>query len=103
MFVWTQRGLTSKRAEVKPANVLYESTEGSVVKLADFVALIEEITGRKSNLESAPKIDADVERTFADISKARKLLDYSPQTSVKEGIENFWAWYKTSVLEKSEV
>ena len=36
LFVWTQRGLTSKRAEVKPENVLYESTAGSVVKLADF-------------------------------------------------------------------
>ena len=76
---------------------------GEMVKLADFVTLIEEITGKESNLESAPKIDADVERTFADISKAENLLDYSPQTSVKEGIEHFWEWYKTTVLERSGV
>ena len=38
----------------------------------------------------------DVERTFADISKAKELIGYNPKTSFKKGIENFVKWYKTN-------
>ena len=38
----------------------------------------------------------DVERTFADISKAKKLIGYNPKTSFKEGIESFIDWYKAN-------
>ena len=71
---------------------------GEMVKLADFVGYIEELTGKKTNLEPAPKVDADIDRSFADISKARRLLGYDPQVSVKEGIERFYEWYSSKVL-----
>ena len=74
---------------------------GEMVKLADFVALIEEFAGKKSHLVSAPKIRADIDRSFASIEKAQRLLDYKPTVSVDEGIENFWNWYKEAVLETS--
>ena len=38
----------------------------------------------------------DVDRTYADISKAKKLLGYEPKTSFKKGIENFANWYKNN-------
>lgn len=75
---------------------------GEMVKLADFVQMLEELTGRKSTLVSAPKIRADIDRSFADIGKARQLLDYDPQVSVKEGISRFWDWYKANVLDPAE-
>jgi UDP-glucuronate 4-epimerase len=33
-------------------------------------------------------------RTYADISKAQRLLDYSPKVSVQEGVRAFWDWYQ---------
>ena len=36
----------------------------------------------------------DVQRTFADISKAKELIGYDPKTSFEKGIENFVEWYK---------
>ena len=39
----------------------------------------------------------DVDRTFADISKAKKLIGYNPKTSFKEGIERFIKWYKENI------
>ena len=36
----------------------------------------------------------DVAKTYGDISKANRLLDYKPRTSVKEGIFNFVKWYR---------
>jgi len=72
---------------------------GEPVLLADFVCFIEELAGRKANLIPRPMLDADMGYTYADISKARRLLDYDPQTSVQEGVTRFWHWYRQAVLE----
>lgn len=36
----------------------------------------------------------DVEKTYADITKAKTLLEYNPQITFKEGIKKFVEWYK---------
>jgi len=67
---------------------------GEPVLLADFVEIMEELSGRKANLVPAPRLAADFVRNEADISKARRLLDYDPQVSVVEGVRRFWEWYR---------
>ena len=71
---------------------------GEPVLLADFVTLIEGFAGRKANLEPAPMPDTDIAYTYADISKARRLLNYEPRVSVQEGVACFWQWYERAVL-----
>ena len=73
---------------------------GEPVLLADFVARIEALSGRPSRLSPTPMLDADIRYTNADIGKARRLLDYDPQVSVQEGVERFWAWYRSAVLDE---
>ena len=68
---------------------------GEPTLLKDFVALIETLAGRKINSVAKPKLAADFVRNEADISKARRLLDYNPQISVAEGVRRFWEWYVT--------
>ena len=36
----------------------------------------------------------DVYVTYADISKARRLLGFNPTVSVQEGVKRFWQWYQ---------
>lgn len=36
----------------------------------------------------------DVNRTYADISKAKNLIDYEPKTEFEVGVRNFIEWYK---------
>ncbi len=67
---------------------------GEPVRLGDFVAMLESLAGKKARLRPAPKLAADVVRTYADIGKARRLLDYNPQISVAEGVTRFWDWYR---------
>jgi UDP-glucuronate 4-epimerase len=67
---------------------------GEPVRLGDFVGHMESLAGKKARLRPAPKLAADVIRTYADISKARALLDYNPQVSVEEGVTRFWEWYQ---------
>jgi UDP-glucuronate 4-epimerase len=71
---------------------------GQPVRLADFVTRLEHLAGRKPRLAPAPMTDADVSATCADITKARRLLDYSPQVSVEAGVEKFFRWYVENVL-----
>lgn len=73
---------------------------GEPVLLSDFVRLIEKLAGREANLTPAPIPDSDIPFTYADISKARRLLDYNPKISVEEGVRRFWEWYEAAVLRR---
>jgi UDP-glucuronate 4-epimerase len=74
---------------------------GEPVLLADFVAALEGLAGRKPRLVSAPMIDADVSATCADIDKARRLLDYAPEVSVQAGVKHFFEWYVENARPKT--
>ena len=74
---------------------------GEPVLLADFVHLIEQRAGRPARLVPAPMPDTDMAYTYADISKARRLLGYDPHISVAEGVTRFWDWYCRAVLRRA--
>jgi UDP-glucuronate 4-epimerase len=64
------------------------------LRLSAVIALIEELTGQKAVQEFRPGHPADVPATWADISKARRLLGWEPQTSFRQGMGNLVAWYE---------
>ena len=47
-------------------------------------------------LEYAERYDADAEHTHADVSKARELIDYNPEYTIREGVRKFVDWYKAN-------
>lgn len=71
------------------------------VLLADFVGMMEELSGHKANVVATPRLPADVTSNEADISKARRLLDYDPRVPVAEGVRRFWEWYRRYDLHES--
>ncbi len=77
---------------------IFNIGRGEPILLNNFVNLLEELAGGKANTVNKPKLAADVTKTYADISKARKLLGYNPQVSVEEGVTAFWEWFKVSEL-----
>jgi len=64
-------------------------------KLSELVAIVERITGRSVTLDRQPDQPGDVPITFADVSRAKALLDYAPTTSVETGVARYWEWFKT--------
>jgi len=72
---------------------------GEPTLLADFVRLIEEQAGRPASLIDTPMLPADIEYTYADITKARDLLGYDPKIRVADGVREFFDWYRHAVLE----
>lgn len=66
------------------------------VKLSELVQLLEAATGKKAILDLKPPQPGDVPITWADISKAARLLHYRPTTPIEEGLERFVRWYRAT-------
>jgi nucleoside-diphosphate-sugar epimerase len=64
------------------------------IQLIDLVHTLEEIIGKPANIQWMEMQEGDVDRTFADIQKAERLLHYAPNTSLREGLTRFVAWLK---------
>ncbi len=73
---------------------------GQPVLLREFIEAIEQLAGRKANLAPAARVESDAFATGADIAKARRLLDYAPSVSVREGVERLYSWYVGRVAGK---
>lgn len=69
--------------------------ESRTTTLAKLVDLIARAVGKPAHLHRMPMQPGDVNRTFADVSKARRLLGYRPTTTVEEGIPRFVDWLKS--------
>lgn len=67
---------------------------GSPVNLMDFIHHLEEIIGKEAIINNLPMQPGDVHTTYADTSVLEKLIDFKPETSIKEGLRNFYTWYK---------
>ncbi|MBB4658862.1 NAD-dependent epimerase/dehydratase family protein [Parvularcula dongshanensis] len=61
--------------------------------LGEMVRLLEQALGRKAQIELAPMQPGDVERTWADITRARTELGYDPVTPLDEGLARFADWF----------
>jgi len=61
--------------------------------LKKIIELLEDITQKKAHLEFLPEIKADIRATWADIEKARKILQWEPQVSLVKGLELTCKWY----------
>ncbi len=64
------------------------------VVMRDFVTIIEDLLCRQAEIVSPPLPATEPPLTYADISKARRLLGYNPTTSVEEGMRHFIDWYQ---------
>lgn len=65
----------------------------SPVTLKEMINTIAKVLNVKPKIEQFPMQPGDVDRTFADISKAKKLIKYEPKTSFEDGIKKFIQWY----------
>ena len=73
--------------------------ESETTELKRLIELIETALGKKATIDRQPMQPGDVPVTYADISKARRLLNYDPQIKIEEGIPKFVDWYRSSKAE----
>ena len=82
--------------EANPRFEILNLGESQTISLIEMVRLLEEALGEKALLRFMPDQPGDMEITYANIDRARRILGYNPQRPFKEGIRLFADWFKGS-------
>jgi UDP-glucuronate 4-epimerase len=80
---------------------IYNLGESRPIRVNDLIAELENALGKKALKEFVPPQPGDVERTYADITKAARELGYHPATSIQAGLQKFAAWLRQDGLKAS--
>lgn len=67
--------------------------ESETTELKRLIELLEDSLGVKAIIDRQPLQPGDVPVTYADISKAKRLLNYNPKTKIEDGIPKFVEWF----------
>lgn len=73
---------------------IFNLGNSNTIRVSEFIKIIEDITGKKAIINYKDKQAGDVDITFSDISKAKKMLDFSPKTNIRQGMAKFIYWYQ---------
>lgn len=82
--------------ENKGVYEIFNLGESQTISLSKMVETIENSLGKKAVIKRMPMQPGDVLKTNADITKAKKIINYTPKTDFSEGINKFIHWYRTS-------
>jgi UDP-glucuronate 4-epimerase len=72
---------------------IYNLGESQTTSLKELIDLIEEALDKKANIERLEPQPGDVSVTYANVTKAQRMLGYEPRVNMKEGIKRFVEWY----------
>jgi UDP-glucuronate 4-epimerase len=72
--------------------------ESRTVELKELISLLEKELDTHATIERHPAQPGDVPQTFADITKARALLGYDPQTQIEDGLHRFVEWFRGKLV-----
>lgn len=75
---------------------IFNLGESQTISVNELIKVFEKVSGKKAVTKNMPMQPGDVFETYADISKAKKMLDYNPQTSVQIGVKKLYEWYLDS-------
>lgn len=77
-----------------PRYEIFNLGESRTASVKELIALLEKVTGLKAEIDRQPEMLGDVRRTFADITKAKKILGYDPKTELEAGLVEFVKWFR---------
>jgi len=63
-------------------------------RLSELIGWLEASLDRKAVVREEPAQAGDVNATYADVGKARRLLDYEPKVPIEDGVRRFVEWYR---------
>ncbi len=84
------------RDQANGAYDVFNLGESRTVALSELIAILEEVLGKTAVLDRQPMQPGDVNRTWADISRARETFGYDPTTDIEAGIRRYVEWYRAN-------
>lgn len=76
------------------AGDVFQVAMGVETAIADLAELVQKVTGAESEIQFEPRRAGEIHRSWADISKARRVLGFNPQVDLEQGIRQTVDWYK---------
>ena len=73
---------------------IYNLGNNKPIKLMNFIKILEKIVNLEFDKEYLPMQPGDVHTTYADINLTKSELDWEPKIEIKEGLTEFYDWYK---------
>ncbi|OHB66988.1 MAG: epimerase [Planctomycetes bacterium RBG_13_60_9] len=77
---------------------IYNLGESQPISVNDLLTELENALGKKAVRNSLPLQPGDVDRTYADVTKAELQLGYKPSTHIRTGLARFVAWFRATHL-----
>jgi nucleoside-diphosphate-sugar epimerase len=71
---------------------------GSRISVNEVVEKLERVTGKKAEIKYIGKQKGDVKHTYADISKAKRMLGYKPKIKIEKGLTREVEWIKNEIM-----
>ena len=90
-------GVTAAISYNKTDYEVFNLGESRTVKLNELITLLQKELGAEAIINRESPQPGDVPQTFADITKARRLLGYNPQTQIEDGLHRFVGWFRTKL------
>jgi len=84
--------------DAKLANEILNIGCGCPVENLEFVEILESLLGKKAKMIDTPTPASEPLITYADVSKARRLIGYEPKVSVAEGLKRFVEWMRVEKI-----
>ena len=86
-------GVTAAMKNCEGFNI-FNLGESRPISVNDLITEIEKALGKKAQKQYLPPQPGDVERTFADVTKAVRELGYNPRTVIETGLKEFVSWLR---------
>ena len=86
--------ITWVEGQEKPVFDIFNLGESQTTNVNTLVETLSKATGKPADVQYLPDMPGDVKQTFADVSKAKSVLGYDPQTKIEEGLKKYVEWTK---------
>ena len=63
------------------------------IRINELICMLEELIGKKAQVEYLPRHKADMLSNWANVEKAGRLLGWEPQVSLRDGVARLVDWY----------
>ena len=72
---------------------IFNMGNGDYTTLGDLIDIVQDISGKSANVVKGEERKGEQKFTFANVDKAKKMLNFNPKTSVKDAIKEYYDWF----------